>query len=207
MWRNRRRRFQYTFAITGAAAVWLVTLVFFQAVLLAGYAFAHVSLRVLGLRRQTVVQLLLVLAPLPLLPVALPAHASPPAGSPTLWLLGLLAVTAGLPFFVVTTASPVLQRWFSASGDPCAADPYFLYAAGNAGSLLALLAYPFLIEPRLTLAAQAKLWGAGYGLFVVLLGLSARRVLAAEAVAETRPAPVSPALSMRTRLRWIGMAA
>ncbi|TML58865.1 MAG: hypothetical protein E6G22_13720 [Actinobacteria bacterium] len=191
----------------GAAAVWLVTLVFFQAVLLAGYAFAHVSIRVLGLRRQTVAQLLLVLLPLPFLPVALPANASPPAGSPTLWLLGLLAVTAGLPFFVVTTASPVLQRWFSASGDPSAADPYFLYAAGNAGSLLALLAYPFVIEPRLTLAAQAQLWAAGYGLFVVLLGLSARRVLAGDVVAEMRAAPTSPALSTRTRLRWIAMAA
>jgi len=191
----------------GAAAVWLVTLVFFQAVLLGGYAFAHVSIRLLGLRRQTVVQLLLVLAPLPLLPVALPAHASPPAGSPTLWLLGLLAVTAGLPFFVVTTASPVLQRWFSATGDPSAADPYFLYAAGNAGSLLALLAYPFVIEPRLTLAAQAKLWAAGYGLFVVLLGLAGRRVLAADAIAVVRAAPTSPALSWRTRARWIAMAA
>src|SRR5207249_5272316 len=149
---------------------------------------------------------LLVLAPLPLLPVALPAHASPPAGSPTVWLLGLLAVTAGLPFFVVTTASPVLQRWFSTTGDPSAADPYFLYAAGNAGSLLALLAYPFLIEPRLTLAAQAKLWAAGYGLFVVLLGLTARQVLAVEAAAEVRAAPTSPGLGTRTRLRWIAMA-
>jgi hypothetical protein len=94
----------------GAASVWLVTLVFFQAVLLGGYAFAHFSTRLLGLRRQTVAQLLLVLLPLPLLPVALPAHADPPSGSPTLWLLGLLAVAAGLPFFIVTTASPVLQR-------------------------------------------------------------------------------------------------
>jgi hypothetical protein len=191
----------------GAAAVWLVTLVFFQAVLLGGYAFAHVSIRVLGLRRQTVAQLLLVLAPLPLVPIALPAHASPPAGSPTLWLLGLLAVTGGLPFFVVTTASPVLQRWFSATGDPSAADPYFLYAAGNAGSLLALLAYPFVIEPRLTLAQQAKLWAAGYGLFVVLLGLAARRVLAVDAIAEVRAAPTSPTLAWRTRARWVAMAA
>src|SRR5919205_583125 len=142
-------------------------------------------------------------ATLALLPVALPAHASPPAGSPTLWLLGLLAVTAGLPFFVVTTASPVLQRWFSASGGPSAADPYFLYAAGNAGSLLALLAYPFVIEPRLTLAAQAKLWAAGYGVFVVLLGFAARRVLAGDVVAELRAAPTSPALPARTRARWV----
>ena len=190
----------------GAASVWLVTLVFFQAVLLGGYAFAHFSTRLLGVRRQTVAQLLLVLVPLPLLPIALPAHAQPPAGSPTLWLLGLLAVAAGLPFFVVTTASPLLQRWFSASGDEAAADPYFLYAAGNAGSLLALLAYPFLIEPRLTLAGQAKLWTAGYGLFVVLLGLCARRVLAGE-VAAVAAAPTSPAIPARTRLRWVAMAA
>jgi SAM-dependent methyltransferase len=190
----------------GAAAVWLVTLVFFQAVLLGGYAFAHVSTRLLGVRRQTVAQLLLVLLPLPLLPVALPAHAEPPAGRPTLWLLGLLAVAAGLPFFVVTTASPVLQRWFAASGEEAGADPYFLYAAGNAGSLLALLAYPFLIEPRLTLDAQAKLWSAGYGLFVVLLGLSARRVLAAD-LTVVPAAPLSARIPGRTRLRWIAMAA
>jgi spermidine synthase len=190
----------------GAASVWLVTLVFFQAVLLGGYAFAHFSTRLLGVRRQTVAQLLLVLVPLPLLPIALPAHADPPAGSPTLWLLSLLAVAAGLPFFVVTTASPVLQRWFSVSGDEAAADPYFLYAAGNAGSLLALLAYPFLIEPRLTLAGQAKLWTVGYGLFVVLLGLCARRILAGD-LAAVPAAPVSPAIPRRIRLRWIAMAA
>lgn len=189
----------------GAASVWLVTLVFFQAVLLGGYAFAHVSLRLLGLRRQTFAQLGLVLLPLPFLPIALP-HAEPPSGSPTLWLLGLLAVTAGLPFFVVTTASPVFQRWFSVSGDAAAADPYFLYAAGNAGSLLALLAYPFLIEPRLTLDEQARLWAAGYGVFVVLVALGARRVLATSVVEATvapRPAPIAS----RTRLRWIAMAA
>ena len=189
----------------GAAAVWLVTLVFFQAVLLGGYAFAHVSIRLLGVRRQTVAQLLLVLLPLPFLPIALPAH-SAPSGSPTLWLLGLLAVTAALPFFVVTTASPVLQRWYSTSGDAAGSDPYFLYAAGNAGSLLALLAYPFLIEPRLTLAGQARLWTAGYGLFVVLLGLSARRVLASDVASIPVPAATA-SLANRTRLRWVAMAA
>jgi SAM-dependent methyltransferase len=153
----------------GTPAVWITAMLFFQAALLAGYGYAHVSTARLGLRRQPLVHILLLLLPLPFLPVALPERWVPPVeGSPVGWLLLALVLVVGLPYLAVTTASPLLQRWFSGTDHREASDPYFLYAAGNAGSLLALLAYPFILEPRLTLRAQALVWTGGYVLFVVL---------------------------------------
>jgi hypothetical protein len=192
----------------GTPAVWAVTLVFFQAFLLAGYAFAHVSIRVLGIRRQALVQLALLLVPLALLPIAVPRGMHPSSSHPAIWLLGVLFLTAGLPFFVASTASPVLQRWFSASGDAASRDPYFLYAASNAGSLLGLLAYPVLLEPRLTLAQQSRVWTVAYVVFAVLTALCVLRLLATSA----GPIAAAPrlrvaSLTWRRRLRWIGMAA
>jgi hypothetical protein len=192
----------------GTPAVWAVTLVFFQAFLLAGYAFAHVSIRVLGIRRQALVQLALLVVPLALLPIAVPRGMHPSSSHPVIWLLGVLFLTAGLPFFVASTASPVLQRWFSASGDAASRDPYFLYAASNAGSLLGLLAYPTLLEPRLTLAEQSRVWTVVYVVFAVLTAICVLRLLATSAgpmVAARRSRVVS--LTWRRRLRWIGMAA
>jgi hypothetical protein len=194
----------------GTPAVWAISLVFFQGVLLAGYSLAHVSIRLFGIRRQPIVQLVLLLLPLAALPIGLPANAAPGAGhDPNLWLLWVLAVAAGLPFLVITTASPVLQRWFSASGHSASRDPYFLYAAGNVGSLLGLLAYPTLIEPRLTLSEQAQMWAIAYAVFVVLAALCATRVLSTTAASV--PSAIVPvhtaAIAWRVRLRWIGMAA
>src|SRR5512133_730546 len=135
----------------GASAVWITALVFFQAVLLVGYGYAHLSARLLG-SRQRFLHMTVLLAPLLMLPIALPANASPVGHrSPAVWLLIVLFISVGGPFFAVTTASPTLQRWFSQSGHDSAGDPYFLYAAGNLGSLLALLSYPVLIQPHLTL--------------------------------------------------------
>jgi hypothetical protein len=193
----------------GTSAVWAISLVFFQAVLLAGYAFAHVSFRLLPVRRQPLLQLGLLLVPLLVLPIALPAHAAPGTRDPSLWLLWILALMVALPFFAVATASPVLQRWFSVTGEEGSRDPYFLYAAGNAGSLIGLLAYPILIEPNLTLHQQARLWTFGYACFVLFAALCARRVLVAAGaqVAETRAAASTPAIAWPVRLRWIAMAA
>ena len=192
----------------GTPAVWVVSLVFFQTALLCGYAFAHYSLRLLGVRRQSFLQLGLLLVPL----VALPIAVSQDAGlgdNPHLGLLWALVAAAGLPFFVVTTASPVLQRWFSECGDTASRDPYFLYAAGNAGSLLGLLAYPVLIEPLLTLSEQATLWTAGYAIYVLLAALCTLRLLGAPAVPVTPAATPEavPKIARLTAVRWIGMAA
>jgi hypothetical protein len=192
----------------GTPAVWAVTLVFFQAFLLAGYAYAHVSIRLLGIRRQALVQLGLLVVPLALLPIAVPRGLHPSTEHPAIWLLGVLFLTAALPFFVVSSASPVLQRWFSASGDAASRDPYFLYAASNAGSLLGLLAYPMLLEPRLTLAQQSRVWTVVYVVFAVLTALCVLRLLATSGgplVAAPRVRVGS--LTWRRRLRWIGMAA
>jgi hypothetical protein len=155
----------------GSPAVWSTCMVFFQAALLAGYAYAHATTTWLGVRRQTIVQAGLLLLPLFVLPFGVPSDAArslSPEANPTGWLFGLLLGMVALPFFVVATSAPLLQRWFTQSGHPAASDPYFLYGASNLGSMLALLAYPLVIEPNLRLAQQSMAWTVGYGLYVVL---------------------------------------
>ncbi|EYF08440.1 fused MFS/spermidine synthase [Chondromyces apiculatus] len=188
----------------GAAQVWVTCMLFFQAALLAGYAYAHLATARLDIRRHAPLHLVLALLPFILvapgsrlgLPFSLPLDRAP-EGDPTLGVLLLLATTAGLPFFIVGATSPLLQRWFSGTDDPAARDPYFLYSASNLGSLAALLGYPLLLEPRLGLAAQSRGWAWGYALFVALLAacalLAARRRSAASLVpAPEALAPAAP---------------
>src|SRR5713226_4374739 len=154
----------------GSPSVWNTCMVFFQAVLLAGYGYAHIASRWLGIRRQAVLHMGLLLIPFLVLPVAVVHGWSPPRSSnPIPWLLALLSVSVGLPFFVVSTNAPLLQKWFAETGHAAGNDPYFLYGASNLGSMLALLSYPFLVEPALSLESQRWLWTAGYGLLVVLM--------------------------------------
>jgi len=199
----------------GAPAVWNTALVFFQAALLAGYAYAHVSTRWLGVRRQTALHALLLVVAIVALPITIPHGWAPPTEqNPVFWLLALLTVVVGFPFFVVSATSPLLQRWFAASGHRDAADPYFLYAAGNCGSLLALVAYPVLIEPRLGLSNQCRWWAIGYGTLVLLTiscGLlvlqNVRRQEVAGEPAGTTATPASAErLTARRRLRWVILA-
>src|SRR5688572_29885318 len=151
-------------------AVWNASMLFFQTTLLLGYLYAHESTRRLGVRRQTIVHLAILLVPLVVLPIGVPDGWIPPAESnPVLWLLGLLAVAVGLPFFVVSTTAPLLQRWLASTDHPAAGDPYFLYRASNLGSVLGLLGYPLVLEPSLRLDDQGWVWSAGYGLLVVLV--------------------------------------
>jgi len=154
----------------GSPAVWNTAMVFYQAVLLAGYAYAHFTTRWLGVRRQTALHTVMLVLPLFVMPVVIPHGWTPPTThNPIPWLLAVLAMTVGVPFFVVSATSPLLQRWFSASGHRDAADPYFLYAASNCGSLLALAVYPALIEPHLRLSQQSQWWTIGC---VLLAGLT-----------------------------------
>ncbi len=156
----------------GSPAVWTTCMVFFQAALLAGYAYAHATTSWLGVRRQTIVQAGLLVLPLCVLPFGIPADATRslvPDANPTGWLFGLLLGMVALPFFVVATSAPLLQRWFTRTGHPAASDPYFLYAASNLGSMLALLAYPFVLEPNFRLAQQSWGWGVGYAVYLVLI--------------------------------------
>jgi hypothetical protein len=153
----------------GSPAVWNTALVFYQAVLLAGYAYAHGATARLEVRRQAGLHLALMLAPLAVLPIVVPHGWTPPVDrNPIPWLLTLLLVAVGLPFFIVSTSSVLLQKWFARTDHPAARDPYFLYAASNWGSMLALIAYPTLVEPNLGLAQQSRLWAVGYGGLVAL---------------------------------------
>lgn len=160
----------------GTPAVWNTCMLFFQALLLAGYAYALAITRRLSPRAQRVVHLALLVAAGLSLPVALPASAAEglPAGwGPVGWLLLTLAASIGLPFFALSATAPLLQHWFSETRHARAADPYFLYAASNAGSLLALVAFPALAEPRLRLAGQGRLWAASYAALVLLIAACA----------------------------------
>ena len=198
----------------GSPAVWNTCLVFFQTVLLAGYLYAYASTRWLGRRAQIALHLGLALTPFFVLPLHLPRGWEPPAqSSPVLWILGLLSVAVGLPFFLLSSSTPMLQRWFSQSGHRSASDPYFLYAASNAGSLLGLLGYPLLLEPALRLSVQSNLWSYGYVLFVTLTACCSALVWRAQPVTAEPEAASMPERGQAgakgtwsERLRWIALA-
>ncbi|MFZ5449379.1 MAG: spermidine synthase [Thermodesulfobacteriota bacterium] len=156
----------------GSPAVWNTCLVFFQGALLAGYLYAHLAPKWLGVRRQAAFHVGLLLLVLFTLPIGIFRGWTPPAtANPVTWLLLLLMLSVGLPFFVVSTTAPLLQKWFAHTDHASAQDPYFLYGASNLGSLLALVAYPVLIEPYLRLGHQSWAWAGGYVLLVALIFL------------------------------------
>ena len=125
-------------------------MVFFQAVLLAGYAYAHWLSRHVGLRSQVIIHIVVLASAFLVLPLAVAEGWVPDADAiPVLWLLGLLTVSIGLPFFAVSATAPLMQRWFSHTGHRHAGDPYFLYGASNLGSMLGLLGFPLILEPTL----------------------------------------------------------
>lgn len=204
----------------GTPAVWSTCMVFFQAVLLEGYAYAHASAAWLGVRRQMLVHLALLALPLGVLPLTVnPALLRTSGANPVLDVLLLLSVSVGLPFLVVSATAPLIQKWFTRTAHPAARDPYFLYAASNLGSLLALLGYPTLIEPALHLRGegwltQTRLWSLGYVALAVLIACCVltlwRRASdpvggEAERGAETG-APPEPPPSWARYLRWIALA-
>jgi hypothetical protein len=172
----------------GSPAVWNTSLVFFQATLLAGYGFAYAATRTLPLQGQALLHLALIALAALVLPIELRAPPPAPEASPELWVIATLAVTVGAPFFVLTAASPLLQNWFARTDHPAAHDPYFLYVASNVGSMLGLLAYPFALEPILTLHQQGWLWTAGYALFALVVAACA---LAATRGQSALPFPVA----------------
>jgi hypothetical protein len=187
----------------GAPAVWNTCLVFFQAALLAGYAMAHAGSRWLNVRRQAVLQLGLLALPIAVLPIAVRAGVAS-VSEPALRLLGILLPAVGPPFFVIATTAPLLQRWFATTGHRRAADPYFLYAASNLGSLVALVGYVTLIEPNLTLGNQARLWAAGYAILAGLIVACAGVVWRAPASAIE--AMRSERVNAGERARWVALA-
>jgi hypothetical protein len=192
----------------GAPAVWTTSVLFFQAALFAGYAYAHWSSG-LARRSQLALHAALLLLPLFLLPFpSIEGAPSPGAFTPALWLLGTLVTTIGLPFFVLAAGTPLLQSWLNRTS--VATDPYVLYAASNAGSLIALCSYPVLIEPAFGLDRQRHLWAWGYGAYLILALLCAARAWSG------RSAPKGPnsshgsarsPLPLGRRILWVALAA
>jgi SAM-dependent methyltransferase len=193
----------------GSAAVWNTSLAFFQAALLAGYAYAHLLQRLRSVR----VQVRLHLAVLALAALALPLHMSeafgpPSVDHPTRWLLGVLLISIGAPFAALSATAPLLQAWYARLRGPEAGggDPYGLYVASNLGSLLALVAYPVVVEPLLRLSLQAAAWSTGYGLFGLLM-LALAVVFTLTPTRTLPPLAPAPPASWPQRLMWIGLAA
>ena len=192
----------------GAPSVWSVAIVFFQTALLAGYAYAHWLTRYASGRPSVALHLVVMTAAVLALP---PAIASgwerPPSGTEPLWLIALFTVSIGLPFFALAANSPLLQAWFARTDHPAAGDPYFLYAASNVGSFLALVSYPTLIEPFVRLADQARFWSVGFCLLIVLLiacGVLLWRSPGAASTADD----VTPARpTWKDAVSWVALAA
>lgn len=191
----------------GSPAVWSVAMVFFQALLLAGYLYAHLSTRYLPTRAAMILHLALLAITAITLPIAVSGRfGAPPAEGQALWLIGVFLVSVGLPFFAVSGNGPLLQAWFSRSGHRHAADPYFLYGASNLGSFAALLLYPVLIEPLLPVKAQSLGWALGFGMLIALIALAALTIRHAGA---TRAAPhgsTTPKPPLASVVKWIALS-
>src|SRR5215510_6731719 len=194
----------------GAASVWSVAMVFFQTTLLAGYAYAHLLTKFQPGRNSIIIHLVVLAAACLLLPLHIASGwGRPPQVGEAFWLLGLFAVSIGLPFFALSANGPLLQAWFARTGHPDAKDPYFLYAASNVGSFLALISYPLLVEPFTHLPDQTRMWSVGfYVLIVLIVGCGvllarSRNALPEAAAAGSDEAPPT----WRDAATWVGLAA
>jgi hypothetical protein len=166
----------------GTPQVWNTCMMFFQTVLLLGYAYTHNITSKLPTKKQLLAHCFVLLLPLPVLlafgrPFSVAGFGAEGGGNPIFVTLALLTLIVGLPFLVVSTTAPLLQRWFHNTGHPAAKDPYFLYGASNLGSILGLILYPVLVERYLGLDAQAWFWLWGYILLAVLVAGCALMVM------------------------------
>jgi hypothetical protein len=190
----------------GAPGAWTACLFFFQAALLAGYGYVWLGASVLSPRVRVVVHL--AIASLPLWALVPFAHLGgvggvSPASSPAAWAIAFATLNVGAPFVVLSATGPLLSHWFALTSER---RPYFLYAASNAGSLGALLAYPFAIEPWLGLDAQAGAFRAAYAIVALAIAAAGAYVLAAKREAKTTVAEHAAPIAWRTRAKWAGLA-
>ena len=195
----------------GSPAVWSVAMVFFQSLLLAGYAYAHLLMQIKNRKIPVAVHLVLLVVAMMTLPLSIATWwgVAPTSGF-AFWLLGLFAVSIGLPFFALAANNPLLQAWFVRTGHPAGPDPYFLYASSNIGSFLALLSYPVLLEPMFSLRTQNLMWTAGYGLLFLLIagcGALLLRSPALETADQQTEKTSAPPPAWSLRARWVFLAA
>jgi hypothetical protein len=196
----------------GSPSVWAVAVFFFQAALLVGYCYAHLLIAKAPPRLTGPIHLAVCVLALVALPIGLPSGwGEPPPGQPYLWQIGLFTVAIGLPFVAVAANAPLLQAWFARTGHPHGRDPYFLYAASNLGSLIALLGYPFVLEPEFGLKALSRFWSFGFvGLIAALAGTFALLLRAGVGSASTLKTvddgAVAAPLTWPDRLGWVGLA-
>ena len=191
----------------GAPAVWNTCLLFFQTMLLLGYVYALASSRWLSLRSQAAVHVVLLLV-IAIYLFRSPAHApvltAVQQTTPTRWLLENLLFSVGPPFFIISASNPLLQSWFSRLQHHLAVDPYFLFAASNAGSLIALVAFPLVLEPSLGLNEQYQLWRVGFAVLITLTCVIAI-TLKPVSVDGTLKQPNAKVPVLR-RLRWLALS-
>ncbi|HNW18742.1 MAG TPA: fused MFS/spermidine synthase, partial [Sphingorhabdus lacus] len=190
----------------GAPAVWNSAMLVYQALLLAGYAYAH-RLTQTSPRRQAIIHIILFAVAILWLPIGL-ANLQPPAdGSPIFWVPWLLIASIGPLFFVVAAQAPLMQRWYSMSGNQ--GEPYALYAASNIGSFGGLIAYPILVEPFTTLQSQKWIWSGIYLALMALVGICAIQIwrTAGANTTPTEAAANEAPIGWRRRLYWIILAA
>lgn len=200
----------------GTPGVWTTCMLFFQVVLFAGYAYAHASIRWLTPRWQALLHTGLLLFALTAMPITPDASWKPTGGElPTARILGLLAATVGLPYFLLSATGPLLQGWFS-QGRPGTA-VYRLYALSNIGSVLGLVTYPFLFEPWMATGSQAFAWSCGFLAFVVCCGWCAFDLALRKKTPEVletsstemggKAASVEEVPNWATRGAWFGLSA
>jgi hypothetical protein len=197
----------------GSAAVWITCMVFFQVALLGGYIYAHLLVNKVGAKYQTAVHSVLLLGSLILLPVTPGLNWKPAGGEePILRILGLLSASVGLPYFLLSTTSPLIQAWYAKSHGSIL--PYRLFALSNLASLLGLLAYPFLVEPLATLRQQSLGWSVPYAVFVALCFILSLGNMKKENRFSTDSADMlvhaedeTPAPSFREKVLWLMLSA
>jgi SAM-dependent methyltransferase len=188
----------------GAPAVWNSAMLVYQALLLAGYAYAHRLSREAPRTQATVHLIVLLLAAL-WLPIGLATLAIPANGSPIFWVPWLLVASIGPLFFAVAAQAPLMQRWFGLAGNK--GEPYALYAASNIGSFAGLIAYPLLVEPFMPIVEQTWLWSALYALLFVLVLLCARLIWQSHLAAPIAGAAPSSKIGWKRRAYWIALSA
>ena len=200
-------------SLGGTPAVWNGCMLFFQAALLAGYAWAHYGPPKLGVKNHLLVHLFLLAAVCCLLPMKIvDSWAAPVDSNPMFWLLGQLTLCVGLPFFVISSSAPLLQRWFSLSASETdqGSEPWFLYAISNFGSLVALISYPFVFERIMGLTNQGIFWASGFLLLTCMFANCAWYTLRnarPEVLTRPRTKTHTPPLSWNQRVRYIVLAA